>query len=77
VFASWPAYLFLSHVKRNARASMAIQKGFGFPCKEESNGQVAHSYVVDIHHHVLKSTTSAGLVALVYFVCFVYLVEQD
>jgi hypothetical protein len=59
VFASWPAYLFLSHVKRNARASMAIQKGFGFPCKEESNGQVAHSYVVDIHHHVLKSTTSA------------------
>jgi hypothetical protein len=38
---------------------MAMQKWIKFPCKEESYGQVAYVGVVDIHHHVLKSTTSA------------------
>jgi hypothetical protein len=47
-------------VKRNARASMAMQKWLRFPCKEESYGQVAYVGVADIHHHVLKSTTSDG-----------------
>ena len=79
--ASWSAYVFLSHLKRNVRASMVIRKQFGFPCKEESRVEVAHSYVVDIHHHVLKSTTSAGavrdsrLVDLVSLVALVYLVS--
>jgi len=40
-------------------------------------GSSGVSMMVDIHHYVLKSTTSAGVVALVYLVCFVYLVEQD
>ena len=58
--ASWSAYVLLLHVKRNACASMAMQKWLRFPCKGESYGQVSYVGVVDIHHHVLKSTTSDG-----------------
>ena len=58
--ASWSAYVLLLHVKRNACASMAMQKWLRFPCKGESYGQVSYVSVVDIHHHVLKSTTSDG-----------------
>ena len=48
----------MSHLKRNVHASMLRQKQVTFPCKEESRIDAAHSGMVDIHHHVLKSTTS-------------------
>src|SRR5438552_18077921 len=41
---------------------MPIRKQFGFPCKEEIFGQVMYAGLVVIHHHGLKSTTSAGAV---------------
>jgi hypothetical protein len=62
VVASWSAYVLLLHIERNACASMAMQKWLRFPCKGESYGQVSYVGVADIHHHVLKSTTSAGAV---------------
>jgi hypothetical protein len=40
---------------------MPIRKRFGFPGKEETYGQVTYAEVVVIHHDVLKSTTSAGV----------------
>jgi hypothetical protein len=74
----------LLHVKRNACASMAMQKWIKFPCKEESYGQVAYVGVVDIHHHVLKSTTSARgrgarcwLLWFVWFVLFIWLNQTN
>jgi hypothetical protein len=72
--------MFLPHVKSNACASMALRKQFRFHCKEESLCEVAQVSVVDIHHHVLKSTTSdrnrSGkncMVHLVYLVCLICL----
>jgi hypothetical protein len=55
--ASWSAYVFSSHLKRNARASMVIGNGLDFPAKWSLYGQVTYIGVVDIHQHVLKSTT--------------------
>jgi hypothetical protein len=69
--------MFLSHLKRNARASMAIRQWLKFPSKEVPCRDARPASLVAIHQHVLKPTTSAGLVALVYLVCFVCLVEQD
>jgi hypothetical protein len=51
--------MLLLHLKRNACASMAMQKWLRFPFKGQYYGQVAYVGMVDIHHHVLKSTTSA------------------
>ena len=87
--ASWLAHVFLSHLERNERASMAIRKRFGFSCKEESYGQMTYAEVVVIHHDVLKSTTSARrrgawcatcknrLVALVHLVILVQPNKRD
>jgi hypothetical protein len=52
-------HLFLSYLKRNVHASMLRQKQIQYPCKEESRIGAAHSGMVDIHHHMLKSTTRA------------------
>ena len=49
--------MFMSHLKRNACASMAMWERFRFPCNEGSYGKSVQAGVVDIHQHVLKSTT--------------------
>jgi hypothetical protein len=61
---SWSAHRFLFHLKRNGRASTAIQKRFRFPSKEEIYEKLMAVGVVDIHHHVLKSTTGSWFVWL-------------
>ena len=60
--ASCSAHVFLSYTYSNVRASMPLQKWFRFRWKEESCRDVTQADVVGIHHHVLKSTTSAGAV---------------
>ena len=52
----------LVHLKRNVYASMLGQKQAVFSFKQESRIESTHSGMVDIHHYVLKSTTSAGAV---------------
>jgi hypothetical protein len=56
---------------------MAIQQWHKFSSKVLSCRDEMQIDMVAIHQHGLKSTTSAGLVVLVYLVCFVCLVEQD
>ena len=69
----------MSHLKRNAHANMAMRERFRFPCKEGSYGKLVQAGVVDIHHHVLKSTTKnvrkVDLICLVYLVDLVHLVS--
>jgi hypothetical protein len=48
------AHLFMSHLKRNARASMAMLARFRFPRKEGYSGKLVQVGVADIHQHVLK-----------------------
>ena len=59
---SWSAHVFLSHLKRNARASIAIRQWFKFPSKAVSCRDATQATVVAIHQSMLKSTTSAGAV---------------
>jgi hypothetical protein len=54
--------MFLPHLKRNARASMAMRQGFSFPSKAVSSHDTMQVPVVAINQPVLKSTTSAGAV---------------
>ena len=74
--ASWPAHSFLFHVKGKARAIMDIRQWLKFFGKVTSCRGAIRMDVVAIHQPMLKSTTRAGLVALVDVVCFVCLVEQ-
>ena len=66
--------MFMSHLKRNACASMAMLGRFRFPCKEGSHGKLVQAGVVDIHQHMLKSTTKN--VRRVDLVCLVDLVGR-
>ena len=52
------AHMFLPHLKRNARASMAMRKGFTFPSKAVSSRDTMQAPMVAINQPVLKSTTS-------------------
>ena len=57
--ASWSAHMFLPHLKRNARASMAMRQGFTFSSKAVSSRDTMQAPVVAINQTVLKSTTNA------------------
>ena len=50
--------MFLPHLKRNARASVAMRQGFTFPSKAVSSRDTMQALVVAINQPVLKSTTS-------------------
>ena len=60
--ASWSAHMFLPHLKRNARASMAMRQGFKFRSKAVSSRDTMQAPVVAINQPVLKSTTNAEAV---------------
>jgi hypothetical protein len=51
--------MFLPHLKRNARASMAMRQGFKFASKAVSSYDTMQAPVVAINQPVLKSTTNA------------------
>ena len=51
--------MFVLYLKRNARASMAMQQGFKFPGKAVFSRDTMQAPVVAINQPVLKSTTNA------------------
>ena len=50
--------MFVLYLKRNARASMAMQQGIKFPGKAAFSRDTMQALVVAINQPVLKSTTS-------------------
>ena len=89
--ASWSAHAFFSQLKRNARASAAMQQWLTFLWKRvvlsRHDLSAALSTVVAMHQHVLKSTTSdSGRVSdaqnrrsiwSISFVWFIWLVSSN